>query len=150
MSGDMMGFKVGLNSVSDATPTELAFVHRESVTQCLYQSTCQTNLIKMLHFPQGNSLLHLCCKKGHVDLVAELLKRGVNLDIVNKVIRYDYWFTQAFLLLIITTLASSSGRTDSHWDSPRSWPTFYSVCVGALGRPLWGAIFSSICLLRSY
>ena len=37
---------------------------------------------------QGNTLLHTLCKLGQVDAVAELLKRGVSVNALNKVIPY--------------------------------------------------------------
>ena len=46
---------------------------------------------------QGESVLHVLCGKGQVDAVAAVLKRGVDINLLNKVGFYSY---QLYIIII--------------------------------------------------
>ena len=91
VTGDLTGFDSALTALSDASPAELAILHPKSVRYYLIFS-CFSLLWFRESFSfsflciQGDSIFHILCKQGQVAGAVGVLKRGVDVNIVNKVI----------------------------------------------------------------
>lgn len=96
VSGDLLGFNVALEALSDPSPAELSFLQRVSVIRIILTSFWLKPIIVNYPPMQGDSLLHALCAKGLANAVATLLRRGVHVNIVNKV---SYWIFRPDLSL---------------------------------------------------
>ncbi len=116
MAGDRPEFNAALDSFRAVPSAELSVLHLPSVKHTVYLSYCFIFLIarSYLYLIQGDSVLHVLCKQGWVDTASAFLKKGADVNVINKVILHT--------LDLFATLYYSSCDVFRRENSQSKWP----------------------------